>query len=171
MFLSKTYISAIQVLQSDNSRCKYWVFVSRWWRAKMAEGSKLSCLSLCMGMLAQVTLRDASSKFFPAGPHSYSAHTSSSSTKREMPADVSHIYSTYIPFSICLCPYLDIHACAYKCVRVMCVCVCMCVHLCMFVTFFALKDQLIRCTFWSTLINILVRTWASLPLKKKQIQT
>lgn len=36
----------------------------------MAGGSELSCLSSCTGMLAHITLRNASSNVSPAGPHS-----------------------------------------------------------------------------------------------------
>lgn len=157
-----THFSSTSLESDSSSRCGYWVCVSRWWRAEMAEGSELSSLPAhlapCMGILAHITLRNASSNIFPAGlQHStyiLYTHTLLSKEKRCMP----DVYQNCMLLSICPFSWLYVYANVH---------VCLCVRTC----FTAVKDTLIRCTLRSTLINSIIKTQAALLLGLRNRQT
>lgn len=77
----------------------------------MAQGSELSSLparlSSCTGMLAQITLRNASSSIFPAGPHfltqSDTAHAVRSAHAQTRTFSSKEM-SARCAISICCCP-------------------------------------------------------------------
>lgn len=124
------HFSSTRLESDSSSRCEYWVRVNRWWRAEMAEGSELSSLparlSPCTGMLAHITLRNASSNIFPAGRHSSTqsiqhihthTHTHTSPKKRDVcqMCTISICCCPSALFLVCMCMQIGVFVCVYVC--------------------------------------------------------